>query len=323
MNDPKLSSATQTETAPPVSAPIGEEKPPRALDWKKRKRRLGDRKDGRRLRTLAPYFGILPYFMVERNDASNYFSDSFDITAVEQYVKEKKAQGLKNFGIMHVLIAAYVRQLARRPRLNRFLSGSKIYFRKGIVVNLVVKPEMSENAVDTAVKMYFKPGHTATEVYEIIQSTIHEALSAEENPFDAVARILNYIPGLVKKFAVWFLKMLDYFGLLPSFLTGVSPFHGSMIITSMGSLGIPPIYHHLYNFGNIPVFLSFGRKETKYVTQADGSVRKQRYVDYKLVIDERICDGFYYASALKVFKKILENPWVLDEELTEIVEDQD
>jgi len=297
--------------------------PSRARDWKKRKRRFGDRRDGRRVRTLAPYFCISPYIMVERNDASNFIRDSFDIAAVEQYVREKKAQGYRNFGIMHVLIAAYVRLCARRPRLNRFLSGQKVYFRNEIIVNLAVKPEMSENSTDTVIKMHLHPGDTAVEVYETVMETLEEALGAEENPFDAVARVLTYIPGVVKKFVVWLLKLLDYFGLLPKALTDVSPFHGSMFITSMGSLGIPPIYHHLYNFGNVPVFLSFGKKETRYAVQSDGSVKKQRYIDYALVVDERICDGFYYASALKMFKKILENPWVLDEELSEIVEDQD
>lgn len=303
----------------PTPAPA----PQRARSWKPRKRRFGDRRDGRRVRTLAPYFCISPYIMVERNDASNFIRDSFDIAAVERYVKEKKEQGYRNFGIMHVLIAAYVRLCARRPRLNRFMNGQKVYFRPEIIVNLAVKPEMSENSTDTVIKMHFQPGDTATEVYENIMSTLNEALSAEENPFDAVARILTYIPGVVKKFVVWLLKLLDYFGLLPKGLTDVSPFHGSMFITSMGSLGIPPIYHHLYNFGNVPVFLSFGKKETRYITQPDGSAKKQRYIDYALVVDERICDGYYYATALKMFKKILENPWVLDEELTEITEDQD
>ena len=53
---------------------------------------------------------------------------------------------------------------------------------------------------------------------------------------------------------------LEESGLLPRALTDLSPFHGSLYITSMASLGIPPIYHHLYDFGNVPVFCSFGKK---------------------------------------------------------------
>ena len=91
----------------------------------------------------------------------------------------------------------------------------------------------------------------------------------------------------------------------------------------MGSLGIPPIYHHLYDFGNVPVFLSFGTAERRNELQEDGTVKSKRYIDYNVVTDERICDGFYFASALKMMKKILKNPYCLDERPAEIVADID
>jgi hypothetical protein len=148
-----------------------------------------------------------------------------------------------------------------------------------------------------------------------------KAFGEDENDFDGTARILNYIPGLIKKFAVWFLKTLDYFGLLPMALLKVSPFHGSMFISSMGSLGVPPIYHHLYNFGNLPVFLTFGAKRYEYQNNRLGEVVKKKYMDYTVVTDERICDGFYYASGLKLFRSYLANPSRLDDPPQEVIND--
>ena len=145
----------------------------------------------------------------------------------------------------------------------------------------------------------------------------------QESDFDNTAKMINLIPGFLMKFAINFLRGLDYIGLLPRALTKVSPFHGSFFITSMGSLGIPPIYHHLYDFGNVPVFLSFGAVERKNELQDDGSVKQKRYIEYNVVTDERVCDGFYFASALKMMKKILKNPFCLDEKPAEIVEDID
>ena len=115
---------------------------------------------------------------------------------------------------------------------------------------------------------------------------------------------------------------MDYFNLLPKFLLKVSPFHCSYFITSMGSLGIPPIYHHLYDFGTCPVFCSFGTKRRAYEIDAEGVVKKKNYIDFTFVLDERICDGYYYASALRMLKNIMKNPWQLDEPV-EIVEDID
>ena len=61
----------------------------------------------------------------------------------------------------------------------------------------------------------------------------------------------------------------------------------------MGSLGIPPIVHHLYDFGNMPVFVAFGCKYHKNEVLDDGTVVRRKYIDYTVNTDERICDGFY------------------------------
>ena len=83
----------------------------------------GDRSDGRRVRTLAPMAQITAYFQVERNTCSNLFEESFEITNIDRYIRQKRREGLKDFGITHVLLAAYVRGIAKYPQLNRFISG--------------------------------------------------------------------------------------------------------------------------------------------------------------------------------------------------------
>lgn len=89
----------------------------------------------------------------------------------------------------------------------------------------------------------------------------------------------------------------------------------------MGSLGIPPIYHHLYDFGTVPAFCSFGVKRRVYEPDRFGNIRRVPYLDFTFVTDERICDGYYYASALKLFKNILRNPWQLDAPPAQVLED--
>ena len=287
----------------------------------KRKRRLGDRKDGRKLRTLAPYETMSPYFMGKRNDSQNFIQDKFDTEIIDEYVRQKRAEGYKGFGIMHVIIATYIRILTQKPRLNRFIAGQKIYARNEIIVNMAVKKELSEDDVTTIIKVKFEPTDTPVDVYNKFNKELEKAFGKEESSFDGTARLLNYIPGLVKKFTIGTFHVMDYFGFLPSSIINVSPFHGSMVITSMGSLGIPPIYHHLYNFGNVPVFIAFGMKRTENELADDGTVVKRKYMDYTVVSDERICDGYYFASALKIFRRILNHPERLDLSPSEIKDD--
>ena len=287
-------------------------------------KRFGDRNDGRRLRTLSPIFAVSPYLMKTRNTSQNFIEDSIEITEMERYIVEKRKEGLKNFGILHVLLAAYVRTCARYPGLNRFIAGQKIFCRdREIEVNMTIKKEMSTDSPDTVIKVEFDPADTPDIVYERFNAKVQEVKNAPlDTGFDKLAGAFNLIPGLVLKFFVFLLQALDYFGLLPRFLTKLSPFHGSMYITSMASLGIPPIYHHLYDFGNVPVFCSLGKKRRVYEVQRDGSVVTRKYLDCNFVTDERIVDGFYFASALRYLHGLLEDPWQLDRPPEEVLRDE-
>ena len=281
-------------------------------------------KEGRRIKTLNPFSTIIPYIMVERSDSQNTINDCFDVSGAEQLVRRLRTEGYDSIGILHIVIAAYVRALSQRPAVNRFIRGQKIYARNGIVINMAVKRKMSLEGDETTVKLKCNPSDTLIDIYHKFNELLLDTVSSEEseaNSTDTAARIIGHIPGLIKKWVIWFLKTLDYFGLLPSALINASPFHGSMFITSMASLNIPPIRHHLYNFGNVPVFIAFGAKRAELVLNEDGSVTKRRVVDFVANLDERICDGYYYASALKMFKKYLVSPEALLNPPEEVVED--
>ena len=286
----------------------------------------GDRVDGRKIRTLAPMAQITAFFQVERNTCSNLFEESFEITNIERYIRQKRKEGLTDFGLTHVLLAAYVRGLCKFPQLNRFISGQKVYSRgEDIQYCMVVKKEMTLDSPDTSIKVHLNRRDTAEDVYHKLNAAIEEVKATQEldSSLDSLIAYLNLIPSVVLKFVVWLLKLLDYFGLLPKFLLELSPFHGSLFFTSMGSLGIKPIYHHLYDFGNLPCFGAFGCKRRALELQEDGSVVQKKYIDVKFVLDERIVDGYYYAAFFKHYRSILRRPEILDVPPQELVNDID
>ena len=286
----------------------------------------GDRSDGRRIRTLSPMAQITAYFQVERNTCSNLFEESFEITHIDRYIRQKRKEGLTDFGITHVLLAAYIRGIAKYPQLNRFISGQKVFSRgNDIQYCMVIKKEMSVDSPDTSIKVHLTPYDTAEDVYHKLNAAVNSVKATQEldSGIDNLIMYLNMIPSVVLKFVVWLLKLLDYFGLLPKFLLELSPFHGSLFFTSMGSLGIPPIYHHLYDFGNLPCFGAFGCKRRALEVQEDGTVVARKYIDVKFVLDERIVDGYYYATFFKHYRRLLAHPEVLDNPPEEVNSDID
>ncbi len=287
----------------------------------KKKTEKARKKDKRRVKTIPPMLTITPFIMPSRVGAMNLMTDRFNVTSLDKFIKKKRAEGLTNFTAMHVIIAAYIRLISQRPALNRFIRGQRVWTRRSIEIALTIKKEMTLESPDTVVKVVFSPDATVDEVYEKLNTIITEYREAPGGDFDNTAGFLSHVPALFLKFIIWLLKLLDYLGLLPRFLDNVSPFHCSMFITSMGSLGIPPIYHHLYDFGTCPVFIAFGAKKREYKLNPDGSMFKEQYMEMSFACDERICDGFYYASGLKMMKQLMRNPDCLETPPETVVED--
>lgn len=273
----------------------------------------GDRSDGRRIRTISPMAMVEPFIMPNRTGSSNLFTESIEITEADNYVHRKRREGMVGLGLTHVLITAYVRTVAEYPALNRFIAGQRLYSRgEDIAMCMTVKKEMTMAAPDTVIKVHFSPDDTLENVFQKFNSIVKEVKASPlDSGMDNAAAVLAYIPGPLLKVAVWFLKLLDYFGLLPGFLLEVSPFHGTVFFTSMASLGIRPVFHHLYDFGTIPVFCAFGKKRRAEET-VNGELVKRKYMDVTFNLDDRTCDGFYYAAALKYLMRLISHPELLE-----------
>ena len=312
---------------PIVKKVVGDEKYAGIIEYdtpayKPRKKRFGDRYDGRLVRTVPPMNKLQPYLMKVRADSQNQFEAKIDIHNAELYLAEKKKEGYTDMSMLHVFLAAYVRVVAERPAINRFIAGQKIYHRDNLECLMTIKKDMTLESPDTCIKVEFDPRDNIYNVYKKFQKTVIEAKN-QDGDFESVIGVLANLPGLVLRSAIGLLRFMDYFGFLPKALHKISPFHGSMIITSMGSLGIPAIYHHLYDFGHLPLFLSYGKMYTKEVTLTDGTKEKHHFVTFKVTTDERICDGFYYASAFKQMMRYINHPESLDQTLDSVVEDID
>lgn len=289
------------------------------------KRRFGDRFNGRRLRTLPPMMYAVPFIMRDRSDSQNYFMSSVDMDIVETYLRKLKSsenERNKGIGFMHLLVAAYVRTVSQFPAINRFVAGQRIFARNELSLSMVVKKSMELNAQESTIKVKFDPHDTLFEVYDKMEEKIVVAKAAgDTNGFDRITRALFVLPSLIFRGFIAFLRFLDYFGLMPKILHEISPFHASFFITNLGSLGIPTIYHHLYNFGDLPIFISFGSMYRQKIFDKDGKETTKKRLDYSVVMDERITDGHYYASALKSLEYYLKHPELLELAPQSVVED--
>lgn len=287
----------------------------------KYKRRFGDRKEGRLLRSLPAFAKFVPFIMPTRNDACNQYEESFEVSDVDRRLRKLRVDGYKGIGILHFIIAAYIRGISMLPGMNRFIVGRRIYARDNIEVVMTVKRSLAIDATETTIKVVFEPTDTIFDVYRKMSEKIDEIKTVEGNNTEDVAEAMCKAPRFLLRFALTILRIMDYFGWLPQSLLDASPFHGSMIITDLGSLRIGPIYHHIYNFGTLPVFISFGAKRHAYELDRHGNMVDRKYVDCKFVMDERTVDGHYYAQFLQAFRYICQHPEIVETPPSKVVED--
>lgn len=234
------------------------------------------------------------------------------ITEIEKFVREHAATDIPGLKTYHVVIAAMIRLISQRPYLNRFVMGSKIYARNHISISMALKRSMSDDSETTTIKPIFKHDDILKDVVEKFNEAVEANKKVvKENQTDFVAKLIGNLPGIFVKFVVGTLANLDKVGLMPKVINKVSPFHTSLFITNLGSIGINPIYHHIYEFGTTSVFVALGKKYTEREIDEEGNVVRRRYVDLKVVADERICDGYYYALSMRMLAKIFRNPEVL------------
>ncbi|MEA4816715.1 MAG: hypothetical protein VB120_07655 [Lachnospiraceae bacterium] len=291
----------------------------------KKQKRFGDRYDGRRIRSLSPMCYVSPFIMRTRTDAMVFFENRIDFGRLDRYIRETRVRNnMPGFGFMHVFIAAYVRMLSQRPGMNRFISGQRIFKRDDITMSMMVKKGSELNSQETGIKVVFEPSDTIWDVYNKMNEAIAGAREeGDTTALDALARALIWMPAIIFRLFVNTIEILDYFGIMPRFIYKASPFHAGFFISNLASLDIPPVYHHIYNFGNVPVFLVFGKRYRENFINLKGESESRKYIDYKAVIDERITDGAYMASALKVLEKFIKHPERLEVPPDKIEEDID
>ena len=273
---------------------------------------FGHRSDGKKIKKLTPIFKIMPCVMLDRVDSQVYFKQDIALKHLDEYIDRKAEEGIR-LSYMNIIYAAIVRIIGERPRLNRFAMNGALYQRNKIYVSLVIKKSLTDDGVETPLKLKFNGDENIFEIKEKLDATIEKNKDVEAaNKTDKLVSILSAIPSGLIRAIVKFLMFLDKHGIMPKKIIEASPFHTSVFLTNVGSLGIDSIYHHIYNFGTTSMFFSMGKKKKSYIYE-DEEFKEEKCITLAFVGDERICDGYYYASSFKLLLKYLKKPELLEE----------
>lgn len=284
-------------------------------------RRRGDRRDGTLIRDLDPLHFFTGIIYPNRCDNEAYISENIDLTVVNRYLQQKN-EGETEFPytMFHLIVAALVKTITLRPKLNRFIVNGNFYQRNEVSAAFVVKKIFSDNGAEALAFLHLKEEDTLDTIHETLRKIVTSCRSDEKDETSESMDFVNKLPrGLCKAFTR-FVMFLDKHGKVPKSFIASDPYYASAVLSNLGSIKLKSGYHHLTNWGTCSIFCIIGEKKLSPFYDEAGQVTMKETVDLGLTIDERLADGYYYAKSVRLLKRLLEQPELLELPLKEEVE---
>ena len=283
---------------------------------------FGRRADGRRVKKLDPIVQMTPYLMPMRCDAQVFLEHKADYEKLSRYIVQKSREGQK-VTFMQILVAAYVRAISRNPEVNRFIFNKQYYSRNNCSVSYtVLKDPQDTGSNETTVRILFDLTDTLFDVRDRKNAAVEASRATEDGDFVIrLASALLGVPGLAT-LVVSVVKLLDRYGIAPKVLLRELPFYSGMFITNNGSIGLHHPWHHIYNFGDVSLFIGMGTLVKEAFVENDGRVRMRRWLPLGITADERVCSGAHYAQFFFDIMHLLDNPEELETPPEEVRFDQ-
>jgi hypothetical protein len=274
------------------------------------------RPDATAVETVHPVRRIMPFLMPTKNGAFVLFE--------QEIASEPAARFLATFNagrpaerpatLFHLVLRAIGLALTEYPRLNRFVAGSRLYQRRGIWLSFSAKQRLERDAPIFTAKFLFEPTETLAAMVDRVHAEVGAGRSGRETRTDREIKAFLRVPAPVLRVGVRLVRRLDAWGLLPPSFSAGDPLYASVFVANLGSVGLDAAYHHLYEYGTIPIFVTIGRVRRVPAVLDDGSLGSREIVTLRFTYDERVEDGFYAARALERLRELLEHPESLGSE---------
>lgn len=276
-----------------------------------------DRYDGRLVKDISGLETAMIHLMPKRTDAEVYFQEKLDVTELLRFCG---ADPEKRLNLFSAMITALAKMFTLRPKFNRFIQGQRLYDRKEVSLSFVCKTKFEDDSPESLIVIKALPEDTAAGIGQKIADEIRKKRKGEVSGSDASVDRLAKIPFFLRVMLFRILRLLDYFGADLSKLTSTDPNYCSVLVSNLGSIGLPAMYHHLNNYGTTSCVVTLGKVHKEEVIAPDGSRELRDILEIGATVDERIADGFYFAKSVRLLKTVISRPELLCRPLAEEVE---
>ncbi len=279
------------------------------------------RKDGIRVKNLHGMEQILIDLKPLRCDSDVYIDKDLDVTNLVKYVERIKKTD-KDITYFHVFVAVIAKLLYNRNKLNRFVANRHVYEHNDIVISFVAKVAFEDKSEEIMVLIPIEKDDNLKTISIKIKDKIdgvrkrNDKKKGANNAIDVIGKL----PNIIRVPLMGIFKWLDDKGMLPSSLTNDNLYYSSALVTNLGSIGCGAIYHNITNFGTCSSITAIGEIKDKEIINKDGKKEIRKLCDFGINFDERVADGFYLIKSIKLLQYIFDNPKLLEEDMSKIID---
>lgn len=269
------------------------------------------RTDGKQVTGGDPMNYIMPYVMRSRTESQVFASYPIRLEAIDEFIRQNRRAG-RRVTFFNILVAALLKTIVERPRLNRFIAGRRIYEHNHFEVLYVVKEALTEAGNESVACVRFAPEDTVYDVAAKMAEQTGKIKNGVLKEDDQFIRWLLRAPRWLIRTIFAFYRWLDFHGVAPKAAIESFPFYSSIFVSHLGTIGGNAAFHHLYEMGTTSIFITIGRSEERPQRGEDGSIDWIKEINLAINVDERICDGYYLVKSLRLFERYMNDPWLLE-----------
>lgn len=289
------------------------------------KKKIGDRKDAKKVRKLDGMHNIMIDIKPVRGDSDVYINLKIDVTNLVKYIEKKKQEDPKNkLTFFHAFSMAFAKTAYNRPLLNRFIANRTFYDRDDIILAFVAKIAFNDSSEEVMINIKVDEKDTIYDlrdkILEKVNKTRNSKAGDKKEGTNDIVDVIGRFPKIIRVPIVGLVKFLDKRGWLPDSFTTDNIYYSTIILSNLGNLGIGSIYHNVTNFGTSSIIATIGKIHKDIVVDENGKEKVIDVCDFGVNMDERIADGYYFAKSLKLFEYILNNPELLEGKANEKIE---
>jgi pyruvate dehydrogenase E2 component (dihydrolipoamide acetyltransferase) len=240
-------------------------------------------------------------------DPSVYSELVLDVEPALRYLNRLQEESGQKLTLTHFVGKACAETIRRHPQLNCILRWGQLYQRSNIDIFFqVASDEKGEDLSGTTVRQIDQK-----DIFEIaidMQKKVRRIRETGDVDYREMKKTMRLIPAFFSRYLLNFSSFLMYTLNLWTKALGVpkDPF-GSIMITSIGSIGLDRAFVPLVPYSRIPCLVAIGAVRDD-VLVVGGEIAIKKVVSLCVTFDHRVIDGMHASHMANTLKRIFADP---------------